>query len=244
MTYDPGGHGGEEAFDLERPEGLSNIPVLGGLLDWISGEGGRRDARNAAGLEERNRRMALSLTAPTADQLTPQYGHEGLDAQRAALSQMQEWGRGGLTDTDRGMMEATRRRDEQGARSQASAIQQQSQARGMGGSGMDLASQQQASQLGQQQSSDRETSMLASAQARALQAMQQSGQLGGQIRQQGQHEAEAVPDATQGAWDAATQRAALVTGQYAGDQARREREGQRRDQQASSLASAVGGLLD
>lgn len=70
------------------------------------------------------------------------------------------------------------------ARGAREAILQNAQARGVGGSGLELASQMQAQQAGASQQSQRDMDVAANAQQRALQALQASGQLGGQMQSQ------------------------------------------------------------
>jgi len=64
------------------------------------------------------------------------------------------------------------------------AILQNAQARGVGGSGIELASQMQAQQASAGQQAQRDMDVAANAQQRALQALQASGQLGGQMQSQ------------------------------------------------------------
>lgn len=248
MPYDSGGGHRTPRRAPYQPsdydEVSSQIPLWG---DW-SGARGRIQAGEDASAEDQNRAYWDSLNAPTADQLTAQYDYspEGLAAQRQALSQMQEWGRGGITSADRAMMDAGRARDEQSTSAQRQALMQQAQARGMGGSGAELASQMSANQQGQMQSSDREATAMASAQQRALQAVQQSGQMGTQMRAQGQHETERQADANvagvQGAFDNAATRAAGATGQYSQDASTRQQARDRQQESDDSLLGFLGSL--
>lgn len=70
------------------------------------------------------------------------------------------------------------------ARGAREAILQNAQARGVGGSGIELASQMQAQQASAGQQAQRDMDVAANAQQRALQALQASGQLGGQMQSQ------------------------------------------------------------
>lgn len=234
-------HGYQAPSEYDRIS--ADIPLWGA---W-SGARGRIQAAEDLSAAEQNRAYWDELVAPTADQLTAQYDYDpsSRDAEAQALRQMQEWSRGGLTSADRGMMDVTRGRDEQSTSAQREALMQQSQARGMGGSGADLASQMSANQQGQQQSSDREAQMMASAQQRQLAATQQAGSLASQMRGEGQHETERQADANvagiQGAFDAASTRAAGATNQYSGDAATRQ---QGRDRQQSDDDSLLGFLSE
>lgn len=224
---------------------LARIPLIGGL----SGSQGRIDAAQNAIAADQNRAYWDSLTAPTADQLTPDYqwDNTGRDAQMAALGQLQEWGRGGLTGADRGMLETTRRRDAQASRGQRGALMQQAQARGVGGSGLDYATQMAANQAGQTQASDAETQMMAQAQQRALSATGASAALGGQIRQGDAHqtelEAEGQTDATQQAYQDQMQRAAGATQQYSTDSSSRDSARQRDAQRYQSDEAGWGAII-
>jgi hypothetical protein len=205
------------------------IPLWGG---W-SGARGRIQAEEDARAADANRGYWDELNAPTADALR---GDPALrDAQMGALDQMAEWGQGGLTGADRGMLDASRRRDEQAASAQRQAMTQQAQARGIGGSGLDFAMQQSADQQGQQRSSDREAEMMGSAQQRALTAIQQQGQMGSRIREQD------ASDITS-SFDAAATRAAGATNQYSGDTSTRQQGRDRQEAQDESLLGFLGSL--
>lgn len=242
MPYESGGghrtarRGPQQTSESDQI--MAQIPLLGG---W-SGARGRIQHEEDLRAEDANRAYWDELNAPSAEQLTADYDTRGADAQMAALDQMAEWGRGGLTATDRAMMDTARARDEQASSAQRLALQQQAQARGMGGSGFDLASQLGADQAQQTRSSDRQTQMMAAAQQRALQAIQQSGQLGAQVRQGDQREAEQGADAVQGAFDAASTRAAGATNQYSADGAARQQGRDRQQDSDDSLLGFLGSL--
>lgn len=208
----------------------SQIPIWG----WLDGSRGRVQSDEDRRAEDRNRAYWDELRAPSADQLR---GDPMLrDAQLSALDRMSEWGNGGLTDADRSMLEASRGRDMQAARASREALQQQAQARGIGGSGLDFAMQQQANEGAAQRSSDRESQMMATAQDRALRATQQQAQIGSGVREQDSGD-------VQTAFDAASTRAAGATGQYGTDTSARQRARDRQQQADDSLAGFVEGLL-
>jgi hypothetical protein len=104
--------------------------------------------------------------------------------QMQALSSLSDLGRTGMTAEERGELNRARlmaARDQQ-ARQQA--ILQSRQARGMGGSGDELAAQLLASQAGAEQASQEGDRLAAQAQNRALQAISQAGNLAGNLRSQ------------------------------------------------------------
>lgn len=203
------------------------------LLD-VFGFQKRHQEHQDAVAEDRNRGYWDTLRSPTAEQLMGP--REDRDAQMDALRQMQEWGRGGLTGADRGMLETTRARDAQAAGASRRALSQQAQARGVGGSGLDFAGQIAASQQGQQQSSDAEAQMMQGAQQRALAAVQSQGNLAGNIREQD-------TGATQQAYQNQMDRAAGATGQYGTDASMRSRARDREQQDQAGLLGLVGSLL-
>lgn len=203
------------------------------LWGWLSGTGSQVDAARAQDAASQNRSYWDRLQAPTQGQLRD---GQGRDAQMAALQQMQQWGRGGLTEADRGMLETQRSRDAQASGSARGAIQQQAQARGLGGSGLDFAGQMAANQQGQQRSSDAESQMLEGAQQRALSAVQAAGGLGTQIRN-------ADTDATQTSFQDAANIAAGATGQYSTDVGSANQRSSRDQQRDQGLISALGAIL-
>lgn len=106
------------------------------------------------------------------------------DAQLSALSSLQERGRIGLTPEERAELNAARRAIAQDAQGKIQGILQQYQARGQGGSGMELAAQLQAAQSGTEQASQEADRMSAVASQRALQAIGESAGQAGRIRSQ------------------------------------------------------------
>jgi hypothetical protein len=191
----------------------------------LAGSNGRIQAQRDARTADTNRSYWDTLRTPSASQLD---STEGQQAQRQALMQMQQWGQGGLTATDRSALESTRGRDMQASGAAQRGLMQQAQARGIGGSGLDFASRQMAAQSGQQQSSDAESQMLQGAQQRALQAMGASAQLGGQMRDQ-------AGQGAQRAFEDQSSRAAGATGQYGTDAQTTQAQRDRRRQSDTSL---------
>jgi hypothetical protein len=233
MPYESGRTGHQtvttrRAANYNGDDVMAQIPLLGA---W-SGARGRQQAEQDAQAAEQNRAYWNELNPPGVDDLRE---GPGRDAELSALDQMSEWGSGGLTSADRGMLDASRRRDEQAASAQRQAIARDANARGVGGGGLDFAMQQQADQRGQQQSSDREAQLMSSAQDRALQAIQQQGQMGSQLRQQDSGD-------VQGSFDNATTIAAGATNQYAGDAQTRQQGRDRQQDSDDSLLGFLGSL--
>lgn len=228
----------------------NNLFDAGGLLGFVSGRDSQFQHAESQRLADERERWWSTIHSPTASELTPEYdynargGAEGLSAQEAALGQLGQWAHGGLTGADRAMMESTRMRDAQASASQRQAIMQQMQARGMGGSGADLATQMMASQLGQQQASDAESQMMQGAQQRALAAVQAQAQLGGNMRQLGQHETEtqqnAVRDARQQAFEDRATQAAGANNAATGLQQAYSQQHQQQQQQNNQTLQGIG----
>lgn len=107
-----------------------------------------------------------------------------LQAQKEALSSLQEIGKGGMTDMDRAQLAKIQQQEQAQARGAREAIMQRAQERGAGGSGMELLSQLQNQQEAAGRQSMRDTEVAGMAQQRALQALQQAGQLSGQMQSQ------------------------------------------------------------
>lgn len=106
-------------------------------------------------------------------------------AQMAALSGLQEISDGGgMTASDRAMLSQIKNEENAAARGQREAILQNAQARGMGGSGLELMSQMQNQQASATRNAQRDMDVAGLAQQRALDALIQGGQLGGQIQAQ------------------------------------------------------------
>ncbi len=111
-------------------------------------------------------------------------------AQLQALSQLQGIGQsGGMTAIDQASTNNILNQTNEAARGARGAVMQNAQARGVGGSGLDIVNQQLANQGAAQTANQQGLGVAANAQARALQAIQQSGQLGGQIEGQNYGEA-------------------------------------------------------
>lgn len=106
------------------------------------------------------------------------------DAQMQALHQLGQTAQGGLRPEDRAAFNQLRDeliRQQEGKRQQ---ILQSMAARGVGGSGAELAAQLQASQTGANEAAQRGDALSAQASQRALQALGQYGTMAGQVRGQ------------------------------------------------------------
>lgn len=103
-------------------------------------------------------------------------------AQMEALSGLQDiTSSGGLTAMDKARLNQIETEENSRARGQREAILQGAQARGMGGSGLELMSQLQNQQQAATRKSQRDLEVEALAQERALQALMQQGNLAGQM---------------------------------------------------------------
>lgn len=110
---------------------------------------------------------------------------ETKQAQMDALAQLQNiTSSGGLTAQDQANINRIQQQEDIKSRGSREAILQGAQARGVGGSGLELMAQLQNQQDAATRASQRGTDVAAQAQERALQALMSQGQLGGQIGQQ------------------------------------------------------------
>jgi hypothetical protein len=105
-------------------------------------------------------------------------------AQNEALSQLTEWGHGGLTAADQARLQYGRMQEDQNERANREAILNQMEARGMGGSGASLAAQLSSDQGRANRLSQQDMEMQQAAMARALQSMNAAGDLSSQARSQ------------------------------------------------------------
>lgn len=106
------------------------------------------------------------------------------NAQMNALKRLQEVGDKGYTVEEESAMNKIRRDNAQADRGRREAIMASRQARGVGGSGDELAAQMMSNQAANEGNSQEGLDVAANAQRRALAAMAQSGQMAGQMRGQ------------------------------------------------------------
>ncbi len=223
--------------------------ALGGVLGGVAGGlfGGSSERKKA----EKQREQAL-LDILNSNPEVGRSAYEGIttdprlrDAQMSALQGLAEEGRaGGLTIQSRAALNEANALQAQRERGSREAILQSMAQRGMGGSGTELA----AALQNQQGSADRSalagTQAAADARSRALQAMAQSGDLAGGIRGQefGEKAQQASARDARERFNASQRltRAGMSANVRTGNAAAYDRAGQRDDQFASGLSSALG----
>lgn len=105
-------------------------------------------------------------------------------AQMDALSQLQQMGEAGLTESEKAQQQMITRTSGAQAQARDKAILQEMSERGIGGSGSELIARLQGSQSAADRASVQQAQLAGQTQSRALQAISQAGQLGGQIRGQ------------------------------------------------------------
>jgi hypothetical protein len=105
-------------------------------------------------------------------------------AQMGALTQLQQMGQQGLTATDLASLNAAQRNSAGQNTAQQNSIIQNMQQRGMGGSGVELATRLAASQGTADQAGQNTNAIMAQAQQGRANAIAQTAQLGGQMQQQ------------------------------------------------------------
>jgi hypothetical protein len=272
----------------EFDEVWSRIPILGG---------GSRAAMDAAQAEReaaRNREYWDQLTdyMPSAEDLAVDYAHEGYigggdsewltesdedalggRAMEDSLASLTEWSRGGFTDTDRAMMDENARNEAMRARGDREAALSALEARGMGGSGMDLMARMGADEAGAARSSAANTSLLAAAQQRAYNAAGALGAAGervatsddarndrldawgaretdygrgreGRNTDRTNNSRESAANAAQTAYQNRERAVAGATNQYSTDVGRRTAENAREDEADDDIASLTGTILE
>lgn len=172
-----------------------DIPIWGDLVGATGRQAGRRADEAAA----RNNQVwdELSKQAPTAEELmyiAPQVGQEGFDdtqtdpalrsARMDALRQMQGIYRdGGLRPEDKSRIAMINNQQQQQEQAQRAAVMQQMQARGMGGSGTELAGQLSAQQGAATRGYLGGMQVAGDAGQRALAAIQSAATMGGSMQQ-------------------------------------------------------------
>lgn len=190
--------------------GAVAAPLVSGAIGAIAGAGqnGQADSDRAAALQQYldvnvpdvQQQQVILQQLKSQGQLTPQMesalqqGPSALQgvsvdprlrqAQMSALSSLQGLGSTGLNATDREALFGVQNAQAQQNQAQQASILQNMAQRGALGSGEELAARLSASQAGQANAQQQGLGVAAQAQARALQAIQQSGQLGGQMENQ------------------------------------------------------------
>lgn len=184
------------------------MPIAGALVGQAISEDDRQNAQNAykKALESISginipQQLQLNLEAPQytgtynpALEEAVQQGPSAMQnvstdprlakAQMDALAQMQQIGQVGMTDEEKAQLASNLRQTDADQQARQASIMQNLQARGLGGSGSELAQKLMASQGGAQQANENALNLAGQAQQRQLQAIAQSGSLGGQVRGQ------------------------------------------------------------
>lgn len=152
---------------------------------------------------ERFAQRDLGQTAFTGVQADPAM----VAAQQQALQRTQQVANEGYTQTDRDAMQQQLRDAARYEQGQRQSLQQDAQARGMGGSGFNIQSQLAAQQAGADRATETATDMAIEGRARSQQANQQVAQMAGGMRDQGFGEQATRAGATDqyGQWRANTQ---------------------------------------
>lgn len=160
-------------------------------------------------------------------------------AQMGALSSLQEIGDNkGLTATDRAKLQQMSDDVGTAERGSREAILANARARGIGGSGLELASLLQGQQGAAQRRSQEGLNIAAMAEQRALDALMQAGQLGGQVRGQDFSEAARVAEAQDAInrFNAANKQSVLNQNIQARNQAQQYNLGERQRVSDSNVA--------
>jgi hypothetical protein len=267
-----------------------NIPIW----DWLSGADANAAAAAAQAEADINREYWEGLVPymPDSGTLTADYDEEdyiagpgsewatdtaenaaGRAAMGESMDQLGTWAEGGFTSTDMAMMDENRRREGMSARADREAALSALEARGMGGSGANLASMLSANEGAAARGTAAETSILAAAQNRQLQATRDRASVAGASRDASARETagrEAYNSgeseyrrglegrntgtrnreedtriaAEQNAYGNRERAVAGITNQYATDVGSRAASAAAETEADRSLAGAIGGLLD
>ena len=188
---------------------LRNAGTLG--TTWMRDQRqAKKKKKKAAQLQEQMAQEAedfqnrdLGQTAFTGVQADPAM----VAAQQQALQRTQQVANEGYTQTDRDAMQQQLRDAARYEQGQRQSLQQDAQARGMGGSGFNIQSQLAAQQAGADRATETATDMAIEGRARSQAANQQVAQMAGGMRDQGFGEQATRAGATDqyGQWRANTQ---------------------------------------
>ncbi len=157
----------------------SGIPVA----SWLLGQ----DSDEAAGRADRMMGLwnDLGNWAPSVNDLTADYDEEGYlgdTTPEGALARENwtEWAEGGMTDADRAMMEESRRSTGRAARADREANMSAMEARGMGGSGAELAGMLAAGEGAADRNASMDSAMMGAIQQRQIGATDDLGAWAGE----------------------------------------------------------------
>lgn len=279
------GPGGYRNSADDADEVLSRIPIIGG------GSRAALDARRAEAEADRNRSYWEQLVdyMPTADDLSVDYASEGSvgaapsewadwtdrgEGMRSdAVDLMTDWAHGGFTDADLAMMGEVGRAESLRARGEREASLSALEARGLGGSGMDLMARLGADEAAAGRASARNTTMLGAAQQRQLDATRILHAMGVAEEGMGRERRNALDsynareadyergrenrntdrenrgresraDANQSAYENRERAVAGATNQYSTDTSRRAGENRREDEADDRVAGLAGAILE
>lgn len=171
-----GGMGGGGTDPNTWNDWSADIPVLRGLLGQSADEEAMRTDRSMALWND------LGNWAPAVDDLTARYEREAMIGPGAdslmARDALREWSEGGLTAADRAMMEDARRNTGRAARADREATMSAMNARGMGGSGAELAGLLSAGEGAADRNASMDATMMGAAQQRQIGATNALGEFG------------------------------------------------------------------
>lgn len=192
------------------PVAIAGAAVIGGAISAISSASDRNAAQQAA-LDAMNEIQSVGAPPNLAQQiflkhfqsagvLTPQLqqavqqqasslsaysgNQQALQAQQNALSTLAQQGQVGFSPQDRAAFNQVNNQVAQNQQAKIQQIMDSMRARGMGGSGAELAASLNAADQGQQMAAQQGDQLAGLSSQRALEAMVASGQLGGQMESQ------------------------------------------------------------
>lgn len=247
--------GGEAGTDTNTWNDWSRGTPLEG---WF-GEGYDQEAAEAARLAAERAALLGDLAEfmPGEDALSVEYGNEdmigaGEDSLRARDA-WREWSEGGLTDTDRAMMEDSRRNSGRAARANREADLAALEARGMGGSGASLAAMLSAGEGAADRNASMDATMMGAAQQRQMAATNALGEFGareddyargreGRNTDRENRTRESAATAAQQAHENRQDYTTLGLGMNPNGGTNDARD--RRDEEEDELFGAVGGTID
>jgi hypothetical protein len=169
------------------PQGAFDQDPLGAIMQFLGLDSDQAQTLlNQWEIENERNTRTYGVDALTVDYEQSQYANPqerdqfALGQERSAISALEDiYNSGGLTDADRQRLQASQMQIGQGMRSQREADAAALQARGMGGSGAEIASMLGAQQSGANASFSAMADVNTQAQQRALEAMTSAGQMAG-----------------------------------------------------------------
>lgn len=178
-------------------EGLSDAwnwaeGAVGDAGEWLFGDGGRAERKRA---DKELRRLrehmpyAYELTpnlilAPESEAAEAYADPRYVEAMNRALGQLEQWGRGEMTEADLARRDLARRQLAQDERGSREAVTRSMQERGLGGGGLEAMGLLGAQQGMADRLSAQDAALQVAVQDRALRAIEGAGQLGSRGREQ------------------------------------------------------------